>query len=141
MATAEMLESDLQEAIAEIERLKLQRDGAYRERDLCVVLIAKLARAKGYRVGIGKHSDYTDSEPHDKEWSNVLYIDLPCGQVSWHFRDDELVLFEGFPRYEGTYDGHSTEEKYHRVLNPFPGKVVQFSLPFVHHEYTIHQNT
>lgn len=44
----------------------------------------------------------------DPEWP-VAFIDLPIGegkfvQVSWHL-----------PQYSGSYDGHSTEEKYRRV--------------------------
>jgi len=36
----------------------------------------------------------------------IAYIELPTGQVSWHL-----------PAYEGTYDGHTTVEKYQRVTS------------------------
>jgi hypothetical protein len=42
-------------------------------------------------------------DPAEPEWP-VAYIDLPTGQVSWHM-----------PQFADPWDGHDTEEKYHRV--------------------------
>lgn len=36
---------------------------------------------------------------------------------SFHIHDPELPYFQGLPQYQGVYDGHSTQEKWARVLN------------------------
>lgn len=91
-------------------RLRRQKDGAYRERDMCVALMARLAASLGYRVGMGRH----EGEWED-DWRWVVYVDLPTGQVSWHIHDSERDWFD-FPAYPGAWDGHTTEQKYERVL-------------------------
>lgn len=40
----------------------------------------------------------------DPEWP-VAFIQLPTGQVSWHM-----------PQFPQEWDGHSTEEKYRRIV-------------------------
>jgi hypothetical protein len=68
------------------------------------------------QAGRAKH------DPNDKEWEddwrNVVYIDLPAGQVSWHFHDSHSQLLNDLGIYTRSWDGHSTDEKYKRVLNP-----------------------
>ena len=44
-----------------------------------------------------------------------MYVDLPTGQVSWHFHDSQAYLFDDLPPYTKQWDGHNTEEKYRRV--------------------------
>jgi len=93
-------------------------EDAYRERDQCVALIAHLAAALGYTVGIGEH------DPKDRawlpEWRTIIYIDLPTGQVSWHIREDERAWFADLPPYTKPWDKHSVTEKYRRVLEYDP---------------------
>ncbi len=100
--------------LAENQSLKIRKDGAYLERNKCVVLIANMALALGYNAGRAEH------DPNDKEWEDdwrtVVYIDLPSGQISWHFHDSQFDLVAGLPIYDGVWDGHSTELKYQRVL-------------------------
>lgn len=43
-------------------------------------------------------------DPAEPEWP-VFFIELPTGQVSWHL-----------PQHVKTWDGHSTEEKYARLV-------------------------
>lgn len=46
-----------------------------------------------------------------------MFIDLPTGQVSWHVHDSELALFDFLPTSDQRcWDGHSTDEKYERLL-------------------------
>ena len=78
----------------------------YHERNM---LVAVLARA--FPSGVRK----TDIPEWDFEWRNCVYIDSPTGQLSWHYHDSEVWMFESLPRYEKPYDGHTTEEKYHRL--------------------------
>lgn len=106
---------------AELERklieMGVQKDGAYAERNRCVIGLCKLAMALGFQAGIGEHDP--DDESWEDEWRTVVFIDLPAGQVSWHIHDSERGLFEFLPPYVGSWDGHDTATKYHRVM--FPG--------------------
>jgi hypothetical protein len=95
------------------EELQYQLDSAYKERNKCVALIAKMAKVLGYSVGMGKHPE--EDESWDREWMNIVYIDLPVGQISWHIHDSDLELFSFLSEYDGQWDGHTTEEKYERL--------------------------
>ena len=81
-------------------------DSVYLERNQTVAALARC-----FPSGIKK----TAIDGWDEAWHNCVYIDLPTGQVSWHFHDREMYLFAGLPAYEGEWDGHDTEEKYRRV--------------------------
>lgn len=83
----------------------------YRERNLCVALIAELADLIDIPAYIAEH----EGEEWDKEWRNVLFLELPTGQVSWHLHESEIENFPHIPRRPGQWDGHSTEEKYKRI--------------------------
>ena len=89
------------------------KDTAYNERNRIVIGFATLAKALGWPVGWGWH----EGEEWDDEWRNVLYIDTPAGQVSWHFPEHEVDLLVSayFGRYEGSWDGHATDEKHDRL--------------------------
>ncbi len=86
-------------------------DSVYKERDLCIALLVQYAQKADVNVGIKEHV----GEEWEDEWRNVLFIDLPTGQVSWHLHRDELVNFPGVGPYAGEWDGHTTEEKYERI--------------------------
>jgi hypothetical protein len=113
-------EADLRQRTGERDQLRTvtgqlmsSKDSAYTERNRCVAAIARLAIANGWRAGLGSHQG--DDLTWDPEWRTIVFIDLPAGQVSWHLHDGEVALFEGLPPYAGTWDGHTTEEKYARV--------------------------
>jgi len=95
--------------------LKNAKDGAYLERNKCVALIARMALAMGLKAGRAK----TAIEGWSEDWHGCVYIDLPTGQVSWHFHDSQLSLFLDLPKYDGTWDGHDTPEKYRRCAAGF----------------------
>jgi hypothetical protein len=97
-----------------VEKLQREKDGAYRERNQCAALIARMALALGYRAGVGEHP--AEDKAWEGDWRTILFVDLPTGQLSWHFHDSEWPLLAGLPRYEGTWDGHSTLEKYRRAM-------------------------
>ncbi|SKB96591.1 hypothetical protein SAMN05660750_03294 [Bosea thiooxidans] len=100
----------------ELAEARATKDGAYAERNQCVALIAKFAWAHGCRVGIAK----TAIEGWDEAWHGCVYIDLPTGQVSWHYHDSDAHLFDFLAPYQGEWDGHSTPEKYARVNAAYP---------------------
>ncbi len=97
-------------------RLRQRKDGAYLERNQ---VVAALARC--FPSGIAR----TAIEGWHEEWHGCVYIDLPTGQVSWHYHDSHAHLFAGLPPYQGTWDGHSTEEKYRRLAALDGGKGAQ----------------
>lgn len=79
---------------------------AYHERNQLVALLARM-----YPSGIKR----TEIDGWDREWHGCVYIDLPTGQASWHYHDRESCLFADLPGYAGEWDGHTTDEKYHRI--------------------------
>lgn len=87
---------------------------AYRERQQLIALIAKMAMAMGLKAGMRRHVD-VEGEIWDGTYMNMVYIDLPSGQVSWHIHDSELPLFSFLPPYEKEWDGHTVEEKFRRI--------------------------
>lgn len=91
-----------------------QKDNAYAERNKCVALIARMAIALGLRAGLGRHEE--EDKSWEDDWRNIVFVDLSSGQVSWHIHDSDLPMFEFLPQYNGTWDCHTTEEKYQRVL-------------------------
>ncbi len=71
---------------------------AYTQR---MMVVRMLALKSGCKFGLGKD----DNEDWDDEWRNVVYIDLPEGQVSYHIAPHDMHLFNDFPVYEGKWDG------------------------------------
>lgn len=60
------------------------------------------------------------NDPDEPSWP-VLYLDTPRGQCSWHIAPSDLDLFEHVvvvpaadPR--ARWDGHTTDEKYQRLI-------------------------
>ena len=96
-------------------RHRRERDNAYRERNRCVAQIASMAVKLGYPACLGQH------DPADKSWDDVwrtiVFIELPTGQVSWHLHDSEVKFFSFLKKSETVeWDGHSTDQKYERML-------------------------
>lgn len=92
-----------------------ERDIAYAERAQMLAGFVKLAVMLGYSAGIGQHEG--DDDSWDKAWLTVVFVDLPTGQVSWHIHLSDIPLFDWLPVYTKKWDGHSTEEKWNRVLS------------------------
>lgn len=94
-----------------------RKDAAYLERNQCVALIARMALASGWWAGTAR----TAIEGWSEDWHGCVYVDLPTGQVSWHYHDSQAYLFADLPAYERAWDGHDTPEKYRRVAKAFAG--------------------
>ncbi|MHB8122597.1 MAG: WDGH domain-containing protein [Desulfuromonadaceae bacterium] len=110
------LPPELLQYIPELKDMEAAKDGAYLERNMCVALIARMALTMGLTVGIGKHPE--GDATWERDWMNIVFIDLPAGQCSWHIHDSEIPMFSFLPEYAGQWDGHDTAEKYRRVLKP-----------------------
>ena len=48
-------------------------------------------------------------------FKNIVYIETPQGQLSWHITDEEVSLFKHLKYEENKWDGHTTREKYQRI--------------------------
>lgn len=96
---------------AQLAEKEKKKDNAYEERSRVVAALAKLALANGWSAGLTE----TRIDGWSEDWHGCIRIDLPTGQVSWHFHDSHKPLFEGFPTYDGDWDGHDTAEKYRRL--------------------------
>lgn len=101
--------------MTDVERVAREKDEAYHERNKVVAVLARL-----FPSGVMR----TEIEGWNPEWHGCVYIDLPSGQVSWHFHNSQVYLFEGLPAYQGEWDGHTTEEKYERLLKLLSGEMV-----------------
>ena len=97
-----------------LEEVRAAKDQAYQERNMCVAALSRVAQSLGCRVWLGQH-DPADAAWED-DWRNIVFIDLPTGQVSWHIHDSELHLFGHLPRGATGWDGHTNAEKYVRLL-------------------------
>lgn len=95
----------------EFRNLVQRINDVYTERNACVSLIARMALKMGLRAGM-------KNDPGTIAFSNVCYIDLPSGQISWHIADKDMHYFVGIPDYDDIWDGHDTPTKYERVKKP-----------------------
>ena len=89
-----------------------QKDNAYLERNKLVAHLSKI-----YKSHLAKHDKEDESWLND--WRNiVITYTLNGEQMGWHIHDSDLHLFEHLEyNYEYKYDGHTTDEKYKRLLN------------------------
>jgi hypothetical protein len=89
------------------------RDNIYNERNKLVQFLTKIYPS--YRAL------HPDTEVWEDDWRNIIVVETPEGQLSWHIHDSETILFNYLP-LKGNYkwDGHTMEEKYKRLsaLNP-----------------------
>lgn len=84
--------------------MSAQVQAVYRERNQLVAALTKLFPSVRYFDGV---------------WTAV-YVELPTGQVSWHYGASDASLFEHLPTAAtNPWDGHDTRTKYAR-LNALP---------------------
>lgn len=87
---------------------RAERDAAYHERNLLVSALSKL-----FPSHLMLHPE--DDSGWDPEWLNIVCIDGPSGQMTWHIHSSELPEFDHLDVQPNNWDGHSTEEKYKRL--------------------------
>lgn len=98
------------------------KDRAYHERNVVVAALARLFPS-GIRA--------TDIEGWNPEWQNCVYIDLPTGQVSYHYHISEEDLFVNLPPYEKPYDGHDKRMVHERLGHVFASPDGYVSLSWI----------
>jgi len=83
---------------------------AYWERNQLVCYLSKV-----HLSWLERHPE-TDTAWED-DWRTIVLIQTPEGQASWHIHDSEKELFNHLEWRDGnSWDGHTTEEKYARLL-------------------------
>jgi hypothetical protein len=53
----------------------------------------------------------------DPQWHGCILIDLPTGQISYHYHDREATCSASLPSYDGVWDGHSKEDVHKRLAD------------------------
>lgn len=98
-----------------IEDMRGRKDAAYKERDMVLALAIDALCAHGLHCWMGRHEEADAAWEND--WRNIVYVELPNGQqLSWHIHDSEVAWFPRLEREDTPWDGHTTEEKYERLL-------------------------
>lgn len=92
----------------EFEKHSLQQavDKAYEERNRLVALLTKIFPSTRCKTAI---------EGWSEDWHGCVYVQLPTGQVSWHFHNSQAGMFAHVPYTLTKWDGHTTAEKYQRI--------------------------
>lgn len=93
----------------QIDTLTEQKNAAYTERNMLVAFLSKI-----YPSWLGRHEE--GDETWEPDWMNIVFVESPAGQLSWHIHDSEMSLFSHLQADENReWDGHDTEEKYNRL--------------------------
>lgn len=83
-----------------------ETDQAYLERNHLVAALSRL-----YPSGVLQ----TKIPGWDKAWHGCVYIDLPTGQISYHFHESQAALFAHLGPYVGEWDGHEKADVHFRL--------------------------
>lgn len=86
-------------------------DDAYLERNVLVAVLSRLYTSYQYP---------TEIDGWDPEWHNCVYIELPTGQISFHYHDREKPLFAHVESHPVIWDQHTKQDVLGRLaaLNP-----------------------
>lgn len=94
-----------------MEELVEQKNKAYWERNQLVCAFSKI-----FPSWLERHPE-KDKDWED-DWRNIVFINFPGGQCSWHIHDSEFKHFKHLRLKKGdSWDGHTVEEKYKRIQN------------------------
>lgn len=86
--------------------LEARKEAAMLDRNKAVAALAQI-----YSSGLLE----TPGTPSNPERRSCVYIDLPAGQVRWHFDTAHAHLFAHLPPYQGVWDGHNKKERAYRL--------------------------
>lgn len=89
---------------------KNRLEAIYWERNQLVVFLTKL-----FPSYLALHTP--THETWGTEWRYVVIVETPRGQLSWHIHESEKPYFDHLEIQENTWDGHTTEKKYQRLLS------------------------
>lgn len=94
---------------SKIDQLREDKNLAYWERNQLVRFLSTQ-----YPSYLMRHPD--SDEKWENDWRWIVCINTVVGQMTWHIHDSELDNFKHLEIKENDWDGHSTEEKYQRLL-------------------------
>jgi hypothetical protein len=80
----------------------------YHERTMLVAYLATC-----YPAHLARHPA---EEAWDDDWRWLVCVHTPAGQMTWHIHDSDTPAFRGLPAHANDWDGHTTQEKYTRLL-------------------------
>lgn len=104
------------------------KEQAYWERNQLILALSKL-----YPSWLELHP--LEDTKWEKDWRHIVFIEIPTfqgatmqshnlpstKQLSWHIHDSEVPYFSHLELKSGnSWDGHTTEEKYERLLRLRP---------------------
>jgi len=85
------------------------KNAAYVERNALVCALSKLWPS---------HMAMHPEDPAwEREWTHIVCIHAPVGQLTWHIHDSEVAAFAHLEMRPNDWDGHSTDEKYRRLAS------------------------
>jgi len=93
-------------AESRVREMEKRKDQAYAERNHVVAAMARLFPSGTRR---------TDITGWSEDWHGCVYIDLPTGQISYHYHDSQAPLFADLPPYTKDYDGHDKDTVHKRL--------------------------
>ena len=102
------LRAALATAGADLDAALREKNEAYRQRNVLVAYIARL-----FPSGIRR----TNIEGWSADWHGCVYVDLPTGQISYHYHDSHAYLFSGLSAYTKEWDGHDKETVENRIYD------------------------
>lgn len=83
-------------------------NAVYHERNMLVAYLAT-----SYPSHLARHAE---QESWEEDWRWIVCVHTPTGQMTWHIHDSEYPLFRHLAPAPSHWDGHTTEEKYTRLL-------------------------
>jgi hypothetical protein len=100
-----MSKSYIERLQGKLETMHLKVDKAHSERNMLVALLSKI------------YPSVRDIDQKMKKglYENVIYIQTPLGQISYHIAKDHMEYFEDLEIKKDAWDGHTTEQKKDRV--------------------------
>ena len=111
---------------AEAGTFRVRLDNVYEERNLVVLLLARLMSTM-IPTALGQDAWWEIDGAAEPGWGTTVFVEIAGKQMSWHLPDSPGTLGElaqeVLERYRPTdetdpptlWDGHTTEEKYERV--------------------------
>lgn len=104
-----------------LDDLQNENDSVYEER---TYVVAALSRA--FPSGIRA----TSIPGWNPAWESCVYIDLPSGQISYHYHNRHRSLFQDLPPYQKPFDGHNKAIVHQRLsalgLGPYRRYLEEF---------------
>ena len=115
-------EEQVRELEEKVRKLEEENRKLYTQRSMLVAALAVCFPS-------GKRD--TTIEGWDPEWHGCCYIDLPYGQVSFHYPTWDAHLFEKIPPYTKPWDGHDADHAAKCIQRLRTGDETRWLIPWI----------